>query len=134
MLFLMMFIVLLMSLTIWLLGSKVLHSEALDIIGSLGVVLSIIAAIVMVLIISLNHIGSDAKVEKYKETQKALIYKVESESCRDELGLLNKEIIDEIQAWNEDVAYRKRVQEDLWLGIFYPNIYDQFEIIEYDLK
>jgi len=28
------------------------------------------------------------------------------------------------------LAYRKTIQRDFWVGIYYPNVYDQFEFIE----
>ena len=85
----------------------------------------------MLIIICGQYIGVDAQVEKNKEIYNAIEYKVTSGSCRDELGLLSKEVIDEAQEWNKDVAYYQNIQDDFWVGIFYPNIYDQFEIIDY---
>ena len=86
---------------------------------------------IMLIIICGQYIGVDAQVEKNKEIYNAIEYKVTSGSCRDELGLLSKEVIDEAQEWNKDVAYYQNIQDDFWVGIFYPNIYDQFEIIDY---
>lgn len=79
-----------------------------------------------------NHIKADAQVAEKQEEYKALVCKAESGACRDEFGLLNKEVFDEIQEWNQDIAYKKTIQRDFWLGIFYPNIYDQFELIDYE--
>jgi anaerobic ribonucleoside-triphosphate reductase len=53
-------------------------------------------------------------------------------TCRDEFGFLGKEIIDEVQNWNEDIRYYKAAQDDFWVGIFHPNVYDEFETIDYD--
>ena len=78
------------------------------------------------------HCGTDATVDRLQERYEAITYKVESGACRDELGLLSKEVIDEIQDWNETIVANKRLQNDYWLGIFVPNIYDQFETIDYD--
>ena len=41
-----------------------------------------------------------------------------------------KELVSEIQYWNSDLAYRKTIQRDFWVGIYYPNVYDQFEFIK----
>ena len=78
------------------------------------------------------YIGIYARVEQSKETFDAITYKVESGACRDEFGLLNKEVIDEIQSWNESIIYNQKMQNDFWVGVFYPNVYDQFETIDYE--
>ena len=62
----------------------------------------------------------------------ALTYKSQTESIRDEFGIVNKDYIDEVQEWNEDIASNQRMQRDFWLGIFIPNIYDDFELIDLD--
>ena len=98
------------------------------IIGCIGGV----ALFIMLIILPLGHLGIDGYVEADKERYKALTYKVESDSCRDEFGLLSKEVIDEIQEWNEAVVKGKTLQRDFWVGIFYPNIYDDFETIDYE--
>ena len=94
--------------------------------GISGAVLAI-----MLIIIFCQYVGVDAQVAKNKEIYNAIEYKVTSGSCRDELGLLSKEVIDEAQEWNKDVTYYQNIQDDFWVGIFYPNIFDQFETIDY---
>lgn len=99
-----------------------------------GVTMAVISALVvlgMLLGISITHISANADLAKHQETYKALTYKLESGACRDKLGLLNKTIIDEIQDWNENIVRKKSFQKDFWVGIFYPNIYDEFETIDY---
>ena len=95
------------------------------------IVFGIVVGVMACVIVSENTEAS-AKVEQYRERYKALEFKVESKSYRDDFGLLNKEVIDEIQQWNEDVSYNKSIQRNFWLGIFYPNIYDEFETIDYE--
>lgn len=100
-----------------------------------GVIISLISGLIVAIMICCimdTHLGIDAKVEQSKERYEAITYKVESGACRDEFGLLNKEVIDEIQNWNEDVVYEQKIQNNFWTGIFHPNVYDQFETIDYE--
>ena len=99
--------------------------------GTLGFVAAFML-VIMLIVLVICHIGTDATVNKYNERYKALTYKVESGTCRDEFGLLSKEVIDEIQAWNESVVNDKGLQNDLWIGVFVPDIYDEFETIDYE--
>lgn len=107
------------------------NDDIIEYSGWVTVVVSGIIMTIMIIIFACNYIGVNAQVEKAKERYNAIAYKVESGACRDEFGLLNKEVIDEIQDWNEHVTYYKNFQKDFWVGIFVPNVYDQFETIDY---
>ena len=99
-----------------------------------GVVIAVIMAIaifIMGLFIFSECSTSDANLAMLKERETALTYKLESGACRDEFGLLNKSVIDEIQDWNESIVRKKNLQNNFWLGIFYADIYDGFEPIDY---
>ena len=108
------------------------NDDTLKLIGGITTFISGFIMIIMITILCCMYIGIDARVEQSKETFDAITYKVESGACRDEFGLLNKEVIDEIQSWNESIIYNQKMQNDFWVGVFYPNIYDQFETIDYE--
>ena len=104
-------------------------------IESVGKVVAVISGIIvaiMIFILCGQYMSVDAYLEKNRETYKALTYKIENNSCRDEFGLLSKELIDEVQEWNQDVRYYQKIQRNFWVGIFYPNVYDEFETIGYE--
>lgn len=108
------------------------HSDKFEVGGAVLFFIAIIAIVISLLCICGNFMGIDADVAKYHEKYEALTYKMESGACRDEFGLLSKEVIDEIQYWNTDLTYRQNIQDDFWLGIFYPNVYGQFKTIDYE--
>lgn len=107
------------------------NDDIIECSGWVTVVVSGIIIAIMFMVFACDYIGVNAQVEKTKEQYNAITYKVESGACRDEFGLLNKEVIDEIQDWNESITYYKNIQKDFWIGIFIPNVYDQFETIDY---
>lgn len=115
-------------------GSNFLYTfdDEVKIIGKLITVISTVVLAIMLSIICFNYVNIDAGIEKNKEIYNALEYKITSGACRDEFGLLSKEVIDEVQEWNEDVKYYQKAQYDFWVGIFYPNVFDQFETIDYE--
>lgn len=95
--------------------------------------LSGVAVFISLILIICEYATIDSNLEANREIYKALTYKIESNTCRDEFGLLNKEVIDEIQEWNKDVRYYQKIQDNFWVGIFYPNVFDEFEIIDYEI-
>ena len=84
----------------------------------------------LILLITQTNITAtrQANAEKYK----ALTYKLENEACRDQFGLLNKEIIDEVQRWNVKVTYYKAMEDNFWVGIYYPDVYGDLGTIDYE--
>lgn len=85
---------------------------------------------VMIIFILSAQIGVAGRICSMQEEYKGLIYKAKTESSRDELGILNKDFIDEVQAWNMNIASGQEWQHDFWVGIFVPPVYDGFELID----
>jgi hypothetical protein len=91
-----------------------------------------IVVFIMGLIIVGAHITADAKVEQYQMRYESLVYQYENDVYDGDDDVVGKrDLYTDIEKWNSDLAYRKRIQNNLWIGIFYPNIYDQFEFIKY---
>lgn len=93
-------------------------------------IIGFVAVLSSIVIIFFSHMGLDAKVEKYNARYESLVYQYENNIYENDNDLGKKELMDDIQSWNEDVSYYKELQYDFWLGIYCPNIYDQFEKIE----
>lgn len=108
------------------------NDENLKFVGGIITVIDVIVIATMSIVLLCVRIETNAKVEQLKETFEAITYKVESGACRDELGLLSKEVIDEIQSWNESIIYNQKMQDNFWIGIFIPDVYDQFKTIDYE--
>lgn len=117
------------------LSYKYEYSNASTFILSFGVVISFIGAVwflVAGLILLLTQTNITATRQANAEKYKALTYKLESEACRDQFGLLNKEIIDEVQRWNVKVTYYKAMEDNFWVGIYYPDVYGDLGAIDYE--
>lgn len=67
-----------------------------------------------------TNVLADGKYQQYKQRYEALLFKAQEESLRDEFGLMNKEFVDEVQLWNEDIAKYKVYSDNMWVGVFYP--------------
>ena len=103
-----------------------------ELLGELVTAISGFAVLISLFLIIGEYTTMDSYLEKTREQYKAITYKIESEVCRDEFGLLNKEVIDEIQEWNKDVRFYQNIQDNFWVGIYYPNVFDEFETIDYE--
>lgn len=124
-------IFLLVSITVCIISNKN-YWDGLEIASGVTTTFTGIAVIIMSIFLCIEYTTIDANIAKKEESYKAITYKVESGSCRDEFGLLSKEVIDEVQEWNKNIIYYQNMQDNFWVGIFYPDVYDRFEIIDYE--
>lgn len=88
-----------------------------------------IAFVVMLIVVIVNNVGVEAGIEANKQRYESLIYQAENNLYENDNDLGKKELVNQIQEWNEDLASGKALQDDFWVGIFYADIYDEFNFI-----
>lgn len=84
-----------------------------------GIISGIVVLCMLIPIIASN-VSAEGERAANEQRYKALIYKAQTEDIRDEFGIVNKEYIDEVQAWNENLARYQEKSNSFWIGIFYP--------------
>lgn len=92
--------------------------------------LSFLVAIVMLVVIVVKNTNVDAYVAENQMRYEMLVYQYENDIYDNDNDLGKRDLMEDIQEWNEDLAYYRKAQDDFWVGIFHPNVYDQFEFIE----
>ena len=106
-----------------------IFDDWLEIWASIGAFSFVVAAIMLIVLIS-NNVGPDAKIAKYQARYDSLVYQYENDIYDNDNDLGKRDLMEDIEAWNTDLAYHKQIQRNFWVGIFYPNIYDYFDFIE----
>ena len=89
-----------------------------------------IVAIIMLIVIIVKNTNVDAYVAENQMRYEMLVYQYENNLYDNDNDLGKRDLMEDIQEWNEDLAYHRKAQDDFWVGIFHPNVYDQFEFIE----
>ncbi len=92
--------------------------------------ISFIVSIIMLIVIIINNTNVDAYVAENQMRYDMLVYQYENDLYDNDNDLGKRDLMEDIQEWNEDLAYYREAQDDFWVGIFHPNVYDQFEFIE----
>ena len=100
---------------------------------NLGITISVIGIfgiIASVVVLAINYIGIDGYIARMNTRYETLVYQYENDIYDNDNDLGKRELMVDIQNWNEDLSSRRGRQRDFWIGIYIPNIYDQFEYIE----
>lgn len=88
-----------------------------------------VTLLVMVFILAFNYIGADGEKAANEVRYESLMTQYENKYYENDNDVGKKELVKEIQEWNEDLAKNKKMQRNFWVGIFYPNIYDDYKMI-----
>lgn len=93
-------------------------------------IIGFIVVIIMLIVIIVENTNVDAYVAENQMRYEMLVYQYENDIYDNDNDLGKRDLMEDIQEWNEDLAYYREAQDDFWVGIFHPNVYDQFEFIE----
>lgn len=96
------------------------------IIGSVCVAISVIWIVIA-------SVTAPGEVDRNEQTYEALVYQAEHDMYSNITENGKQELVNQIREWNEDLAYYKRLQRDFWVGVYVPNVFDDFEFIPIEI-
>lgn len=118
---------------ILIIASIVLYQTSdmdLELVTFLTTAICVIAVVVSLVIMAIGYMGSDAEKAANKARYESLVYQYDNELYENDNDVGKKELMADIEEWNADLAFYKAIQRNFWVGIYVPNIYDEFEFIE----
>ena len=98
-----------------------------------GMITTIVAALCIVIslvCITVEYVGVEGNVAANNQRYEMLTYQLENNLYDNDNDLGKKELYNQIQDWNEDLARFQALEKNFWIGIYYPNVFSQFEFIE----
>ena len=104
--------------------------EEIDFIGAIMTATGILGFLASLIVLIASYAGIDGKVERLQTRYETLVYQYENDIYDNDNDLGKRDLIEDIREWNEDLSAKQANQNDFWIGIFIPDIYDQFEYIE----
>lgn len=124
-----------MVLVIGMIGMTISEKKAkLLWIGFTSMLITLVCSLALIAsgaIIFINQLGKNGDIAAMQSKYDSLTYQYANEiySSND---IAKRDLMADIEKWNTDLARNKKNQHDFWIGVFIPDIYDQFEFIELD--
>lgn len=81
--------------------------------------------------IIVNNVTAESKAAEYEARYEALTYQLENEFYENNNDIGKKELMEQITEYNTEIATGRVDQDNFWYGIFFPDIYDDLEMIEF---
>lgn len=95
-----------------------------------GLSLGIMVLVVAIVVAIVNNAGYNGFVAQNQAIYNSLTYQLENDLYDNDNDLGKKELYNQIEEWNKDLAVGKTMTHNPWLGIFWIDAYDEFEFIE----
>ena len=89
--------------------------------------------LIFALILSCTYMTAGRDYAVKQEEYNALVYKIENTEVQDNFNFVGKEIIDEVSEWNKEVREAQYWEDDFWFGIFWPDFWNELELIDYNI-
>ena len=104
-------------------------------LGIASATIAVFAGLALVLcsIVSICiYSSADATAAEYNAERQSLIYQLENNLYDNNNDLGKKDLYDQITEYNKDVVSGRELHNKFLTACFYPDIYDDLELIEFD--
>lgn len=132
MLFWLFVILLVIGIGMLFISDKFIYDDSVFALGLVFIIISFLVILISGFIIAVNQSGADAKIAELNARYESLVYQYENDIYDNDNDLGKRDLMEDIQEWNETISYKQKMQDNFWVGIYYPNIYDQLELIEFE--
>lgn len=109
------------------------YNFGLELLGDFLAVIGGIVLCVSIFFVVGSNIAAESTAARISVERESLVYQAQMNLYDNDNDLGKKEMVDQITEWNASLEENKKLQRDVWVGCFVPNIYDQFEPIPLDI-
>ena len=112
-----------------------LNKYDIELLGIASATITVFAGLALVIcsIVSICiHSSADATTAEYNAERQSLIYQLENNLYDNDNDLGKKELYDQITTYNKDIVSGRELHNKFLTACFYPDIYDDLELIEFD--
>lgn len=107
-------------------------AEGIGIASTTITVFAGLALVVCSIVSICIYSSADATAAEYNAERRSLIYQLNNNLYDNDNDLGKKDLYDQITAYNKDVVSGRELHDKFLTACFYPDIYDDLELIEFD--
>lgn len=98
-----------------------------------AIIPGISSAVLLILAIMavLTNIMYSGDIEANKKLYESLTYQLENDIYDSDNNIGKAELYEKITDWNTDLARGKAMTHNVWIGVFWSDMYDEFDFIEF---
>lgn len=108
------------------------YAECLGIVSAPIAVFAGLALVVCSIVSICIYSSADATIAEYNAERQSLIYQLENNLYDNDNDLGKKDLYDQITEYNKDIVSGRELHDKFLTACFYPDIYDDLELIEFD--
>lgn len=101
--------------------------------GLAAVIVGLLVCFIIGPIALINHARAESDIAQLEARYDSLVYQYDHDIYDNDNDLGKRELMEDIRTWNENIARKQVLQDNFWVGVFIPDIYDQFELIEFSV-
>lgn len=101
-----------------------------DTIGTILIFCGGFVLLIEFFVLTLTNVAIPSDVAMNEKRYESLTYQYENDLYDNDNDVGKKELMKEIQEWNEDLAWRKNACNSIWIGWFVPDELAEFDYIE----
>lgn len=99
-------------------------------IGSVLFGACLIGCVIMIITHGVIFVSVNGNAAALQAKYDTIMFQIENNLYADEvMSVSMRDFMKEITEWNTELANNQALQDNIWVGIFYPNIYNNFNFI-----
>lgn len=99
-------------------------------VGSALSTIGVVSVIISLVIMACTYMNIQGQIDELHVKHEVLTYQLENGVYDSDNNIGMKELFTDILEYNKEVAWNKKAQDNFWIGIYVPDIYDQIDFIE----
>ncbi len=101
-----------------------------ELIGSILIIIGGVVLFIELFVMTIAYVAMPSNVASNEKRYESLTYQYDNYLYDNDNDVGKKELMKEIQEWNEDLAWRKSACNSIWIGWFVPDELAEFDYIE----